>query len=339
MPSPYAKPSQQLFWDLVNRSNPQLKIPLSDDNCVIYGYPVSVTPSAATGMRNTRIRLYAKVGKGYKGEIFVYYNRLSITSFFTGIDTVVTNYAAYNYILVLAAFNNTYGLSLTSTDRTYNTSRNPPPWTLGMTIPDIMRYDGSYSLGSWSVDNTMLFTTCPESLCWIGGQNINISRIRGNPDFGTLITKPEIAQMRKVPVMPEGTYDTALLTWGYDFTDNLPTISNFLGNPSSRTYQVNLAAMLAQVTGLPFAWGSGNAAGALDLQGFTYNNYQQAIGSRAHYNSDDFNRCLVIYRDYSAASPPLGSGWSTEGWQGMSPDQDDVNVTLFRHAVFMHYNV
>lgn len=337
MPSPYAKPSQQLFWDLVNRSNPQLKIPLSDDNCVIYGYPVSVTPSAATGMRNTRIRLYAKVGKGYKGEIVLYYNRLNINSFFTGITPTVTNYAANDYLQVLAAFNNTYGLSLTNTDRT-NSSRQPP-WTLGMTIPDIMRYDGSYYSGSSSGNNSMLFTTCQESLCWIGGQNIIITRVRGNPDFGTLITKPEIVQMRKVPVMPEGTYDTALLTWGYDFTDNIPAITNFLGNPTSRTYQVNLAAMLAQVTGLPFAWGSGNAAGALDLQGFTYTNYQQAIGTKAHYNSDDFNRCLVMYRDYSAASPPIGAGWSTAGWQGMSPDQDDVNVTLFRHAVFIHYNV
>lgn len=336
MPSPYAKPSQQLFWDLVNRSNPQLKIPLSDDNCVIYGYPVSVTPSAATGMRNTRIRLYAKVGKGYKGEIVLYYNRLNISSFFTGITPTVTNYAANNYLLVLAAFNNAYGLSLTSTDRTYM-GNTQPPWTLGMTIPDIMRYNGSYVTGSSGLDNTMSFMICPESLCWVGGQ-ITITRIRGNPDFGTLITKPEIVQMRKVPVMPEGTYDTALLTWGYDFTDNIPTISNFLTSPSSRTYQVNLAAMLAQVTGLPFAWGSGNTAGALDLQGFTYNNYQQAIGTKAHYNSDDFNRCLILYRDYSAASPPLGAGWSTAGWQGMSPDQDDVNTTLFRHAVFMHYN-
>lgn len=337
MPSPYAKPSQQLFWDLVNRSNPQLKIPLSDDNCVIYGYPVSVTPSAATGMRNTRIRLYAKVGKGYKGEILLYYNRLNITSFFTGITPTVTNYAANNYLLVLAAFNNTYGLSLASTDRTFSSTQ--PPWTLGMTIPDIMRYDGSYYSGSASGNNSMTFTTCQESLCWIGGQNIIITRIRGNPDFGTLITKPEIVQMRKVPVMPEGTYDTALLTWGYDFTDNIPAISNFLSSPSNRTYQVNLAAMLAQVTGLPFAWGSGNAAGALDLQGFTPAQYQQTMGSKAHYNSDDFNRCLILYRDYSASSPPLGAGWSTAGWQGMSPDQDDVNVTLFRHAVFMHYNV
>lgn len=337
MPSPYAKPSQQLFWDLVNRSNPQLKIPLSDDNCVIYGYPVSVTPSAATGMRNTRIRLYAKVGKGYKGEIVLYYNRLNINSFFTGIAPTVTNYAANNYLQVLAAFNNTYGLSLTISDRTNSSSQ--PPWTLGMTIPDIMRYDGSYYSGSWSGNNSMLFTTCQESLCWIGGQNIIITRIRGNPDFGSLITKPEIVQMRKVPVMPEGTYDTALLTWGYDFTDYAPTITNFIGTPTNRSYQINLAAMLAQVTGLPFAWGNGGAAGALDLQGFTPQVYQQAIGTKAHYNSDDYNRCLIMYRDFSTASPPVGTGWSTAGWQGMSSDQDDVNTTLFRHAVFIHYNI
>lgn len=336
MPSPYAKPSQQLFWDLVNRSNPQLKIPLSDDNCVIYGYPVSVTPSAATGMRNTRIRLYAKVGKGYKGEIVLYYNRLNINQLFVGVVPTITNYTASNPQLVLNAFNAAYGFNLTYANRYWTDTT--PAWTLGMTIPDICIYSSSYQSGSAGVDNVKRYTTLNESLILVGGANFDITRIRGNPDFSTLITKPEIVQMRKVPVMPEGTYDTALLTWGYDFTDNLPTISNFLSSPSSRTYQVNLAAMLAQVTGLPFAWGNGNAAGALDLQGFTYSNYQQAIGSRQQYNSDDFNRCLVMYRDYSAASPPLGAGWSTAGWQGLSADQDDVNTTLFRHAVFIHYN-
>lgn len=334
MPSPYAKPSQQLFWDLVNRSNPQLKIPLSDDNCVIYGYPVSVTPTAATGMRNTRIRLYAKVGKGYKGEIYVYYNRLSITSFFTGITPTVTNYAAYNYLLVLAAFNNAYGLSLTSTDRTY-TGNSQPAWTLGMVIPDIMRYNGAYTTGSSGADNTMLFATCPESLCWIGNQQITITRIRGNPDFDSLITKPEIVQMRKVPVMPDGTYNVPLLTWSHDFTDYLPTITNFIGSPTSRTYQVALAQMLADVTGLPFAWGSGAAAGALDLQGFTNQTFAVAMGARHYYNTDDFNRCLILYRD----TVPLGAGWSNAGWQIYNSDQDDVNNNTFRYGVYIHHNI
>lgn len=337
MPSPYAKPSQQLFWDLVNRSNPQLKIPLSDDNCVIYGYPVSVTPSAATGMRNTRIRLYAKVGKGYKGEIVLYYNRLNIASFFTGITPTITNYTANSVQSVIAAFNAAYGLNLLYGNRYWGDSQ--PAWTLGVTMADILPYNTTYQSGGVNGDNVKRYTTAQESLCWIGGVNLDIARIRGNPDFSSLITKPEIVQMRKVPVMPEGTYDTALLTWGYDFTDNLATISNFLGSSSNRTYQVNLAAMLAQVTGLPFAWGNGGAAGALDLQGFTYTNYQQAIGTKAHYNSDDFNRCLLMYRDYSTQAPPLGAGWSTAGWQGSSPDQDDVNTTLFRHAVFIHYNI
>lgn len=332
MPSPYAKSSQQLFWDLVNASNPQLKIPLSDANCVIYGYPQAVTSNAASGYRNTKIRLYAKVGMGYKGEVSVYYNRLNIASFFVGITPTVTHYTANTPALVMDVFNATYGLQLTYANRFWADST--PTWTLGMTIPDIMMYSSSYQAGAASSDNTKRYITANESLCWVGGTNLDIGRIRGNPDYGTLITKPEIVTMRKVPVQTPNTYNTALLTWGYDFTDKQTTIANFLSSPTNRTYQLALAQMLADVTGLPFAWGNGGAAGALDLQGFTQQQAQLALGTRYHTNTDDYNRCLMLYRD----TTPLGAGWSTDGWQGMNGDQDDVNNTVFRHMVFMHYN-
>lgn len=314
MPSPYAKPSQQLFWDLVNRSNPQLKIPLSDDNCIIYGYPVAVTPQAATGMRNTRIRLYAKVGKGYKGEITLYYNRLNIASLFTGVTPTITNYTANSVQTVLAAFNAAYGFNLLYGGRYWGDTQ--PAWTLGMTMPDVLPSIAAYQSGSAYTDNVKRYTTAPESLCWVGGINLDITRIRGNPDFGTLITKPEIVTMRKVPQMPEGTYNTPLLTWSYDFTDYNQTIANFLNNTAARNFQVAIAQMLADVTGLPFSWGQGGAPSTpLDLYAFTPTNFTQGMGTKAHYNSDDYNRCLVLYRDQNttAATAPLGTGWSKEG--------------------------
>lgn len=338
MPSPYAKPSQQLFWDLVNRSNPQLKIPLSDDNCVIYGYPVAVTPTAATGMRNTRIRLYAKVGKGYKGEITLYYNRLNIASFFAGITPTITNYTANTVQTVLAAFNAAYGLNLLYGNRYWSDSQ--PAWALGMTIPDILPYSTSYLSGSAYLDNVKRYTTAQESLCWVGGVNLDITRIRGNPDFGTLITKPEIITMRKVPKIPDGTYNVPLLTWGHDFTDYIPTINNFLYNPSNRSYQVALAQMLTDVTGLPFTWGQGGApATPLDLYGFSSQNVTVAMGAKYYTNTEDFNRCVILYRDQRPTdTPPLGSGWTTEAWSGFYADGEDSTASFFRHAVFIHYN-
>lgn len=335
MPSPYAKPSQQLFWDLVNRSNPQLKIPLSDANCVIYGYPVSVGVNAASGMRNTKIRLYAKQGMGYKGELTVYYNRLDLSLLFSGFSVKVVNYAANNIPTVVDAFNATYGLNLLWAGRHLNQTQ--PTWALGMTIPDIASTSGVYSGGSSTIDNTMLYQAVPESLCW-NGSAFTIARIKGNPDFSTIITKPEIVTMRRLPVMPAGTYDTALLTWGVDFTDYAAsTIKNFLGSTSTRSYQVALAQMLKDVTGLPFAWGNSGAAGdVLDLQGFTAQNYQVTAGAKYYYNTDDFNNCLHLYRDTSGW---VGSGWSPENHMGFVSEQDDAAAsTVKRCSVFIHYN-
>lgn len=332
MPSPYAKPSQQLFWDLVNRSNPQLKIPLSDANCVIYGYPVSVSSNATSGYRNTRVRLYAKQGMGYKGELTVYYNRLSLNNFFAGFTPTVINYTANSTEAVVDALNSTYGLSLLYADRLATTTQ--PAWTLGMTIPDITVSSSSYASGSSTIDNERSYTPAPESLCWYGSA-FNIKRVRGNPDFGTIITKPEIATMRRLPVLPEGTYDTALLTWGADFTDYLPTINNFISSPGNRNYQLQLAQMLKDVTGLPFAWGTGTSAyDKLDLYGFTNQLYQLAIGTKHYYNTEDYNRCLVLYRD----SAWLGSGWSPEGHMPLIMDQDDAMSTTKRCGVFIHFN-
>lgn len=341
MASPYAKPSQQLIWDLINRSNPQLLIPLSDDNCVIYGYPVSQTPNAANGMRNTRIRLYAKQGKGYKGELTVNYNRLSLNSLFTGINPSITNYTANNTTAVIAAINAAYGLSLLHDTRASNAGT--PVWTIGMTVPDIIVNSGSYASGSAYTDNSRDFAAAPESLCWVSPNAIRIYRYLGNPDLSTLIAKTEMPSMRYLPVIAPGTYDLGLYTWGVDFTPYAADIANYLNNPTTRSYQQKLAQIIATETGLPVKWGNGEASpGYLDLYGFTYQNYSQAINIQYYYNTDDYNRALRLsFR--TALSGLRGDAWAMDGFKYLNANGDELDrgsaAAKDYIDIWLHYNV
>lgn len=330
MPAPYSKPSQQLIWDLINKSNPQLRIPLSDANCVIYGYPVSQTPSAANGQRNTRIRLYAKQGMGYKGELTVNYNRLSLASLFTGFTPTVTNYAANSILNVVAAFNSTYGLSLIYGR---STADSQPTWTLGMTIPDVMANSGTIS-GAASSDNLRAYTATPESLCWTG--SINIQRYRGNPDLSTLITQAELQDARRVPQSEAGLLNVPLITYGYDFTDYKADIANLIGSSSNQTYRNRIASILSQVTGLEFLWSSVSTnanLSKLDLYTMSLSLRSVAMGSRDYYNTEDFNRCLVLYTATS-----YGTQWNRRGYGILLADQDVIPTADLNVGVFMHFN-
>lgn len=332
MPAPYSKPSQQLIWDLINKSNPQLQIPLSDLNCVIYGYPVTQTPNAANGMRNTRIRLYAKQGMGYKGELTVNYNRLSLNSLFVGITATVINYSANDWKSVISAFNATYGLSLIQSNR--NSSTNADAWTLGMTIPDISP-NSTLNSGSDGSDNVRSFYATPESLCWVGA--IAITRIRGNPDLSTLITKPALADSRRVVNTAPGKYNVPLLTYGYDFTDYQADITNFINNTTAQATRNRIAQILTTVTGLQFTWSTvAGTANAQPLDLYTMNNTVRAgtPGNREYFNSEDYNRCLLLY-----STTPYGTAWDTFGYGILQADQDNPPASALNAGVFMHYNL
>ncbi len=332
MPAPYSKPSQQLIWDLINKSNPQLQIPLSDLNCVIYGYPTAQAPAVANGMRNTRIRLYAKQGMGYKGELIVNYNRLNLASLFVGITATVVNYTANDWKSVISAFNATYGLSLIQSNRNSNIS--PDPWALGMTIPDISPAQ-TFSSGSDGNDNSRVFYATPESLCWTGA--VSITRIRGNPDLGTLITKPALADSRRVVPSVDGKYNVPLLTYGYDFTDYQADINAFINAPTNQSLKNRIAQILTAVTGLPFTWSTAsNTANSLPLDLFTMNNAVRGgtPGVREYFNSEDYNRCIILY-----TASPYGTAWDPFSYGLLQQDQDTPPVNPLQVGVFMHYNL
>lgn len=329
MAAPYSKPSQQLFWDLVNKSNPQLRIPLSDNNCVVYGYPVAQNPTTGNGQRNTRIRLYAKVGMGYSGELTVNYNRLNLTSLFTGNDPKITNYAADTSETVIAAFNAAYGLSLKYARLS---TGSQPAWTIGMDIPDLIP-NSTYLSGNYYSDNNRSHSAAPESLCWIG--TINITRIKGNPDLGVLITKPELMDSRRIVVPEEGKLNIPLLTYGIDFTSKADVIALFRSNSSNRSYQNQFVAMLAEVTGLPFTFSTTQYAASLeklDLYGMTVQNYAVAKGTQHYYNTEDYTNCLILY-----TNSPQGTMWSKDFYGVLDQDVDVTSVNK-NVGVFIHYN-
>lgn len=68
----YRKKSSELVYDLINRDNPQLPVPVSPSNCKL-GTPVAI---AADGIRNTRIPIMALDGGFYMGSASVTYRRL-----------------------------------------------------------------------------------------------------------------------------------------------------------------------------------------------------------------------------------------------------------------------
>ena len=123
----YRKKSSELVYDLINRDNPNLPVPVSPDNCRL-GTPVTISE----GFRNTRIAVMALDGGYYMGTANVTYRRLSFYDLFRQGYPVIDDYlmpADYGpsgaaWVSMAAALrwiNNKYGTGLTvaeDTDRT-----------------------------------------------------------------------------------------------------------------------------------------------------------------------------------------------------------------------------
>ncbi len=71
----YNKPVIDIVYELINRDNPGLSIPLSSDNTLLLGGPYT-TNLGASG-RNTRATFNAIVGKGYNGDLDVFTTELT----------------------------------------------------------------------------------------------------------------------------------------------------------------------------------------------------------------------------------------------------------------------
>lgn len=111
----YNKPVLDLLYDLINRDNPGLMTPLSSKNTLLLGGPF--TTNLGSSGRTTRATFNAIVGKGYTGDLEVFYDRINLAYLFNNqIPKVTVPYLATSRAQMLPAINAALGLALTEND-------------------------------------------------------------------------------------------------------------------------------------------------------------------------------------------------------------------------------
>lgn len=111
----YNKPVLDLLYALINRDNPGLTIPLSPENTVLLGGPY--TNNLGTSGRDTRAVFNAVAGKGYTGNLEVFYDRINLGYLFNNLSPKVTvPYLATTRAQMLPYINEALGLQLTVAD-------------------------------------------------------------------------------------------------------------------------------------------------------------------------------------------------------------------------------
>lgn len=208
----YGKVSDLLVFDLINRDNPGLPIPVSDSNVIVEKI-TTVQPSAATNNRNTQARLRGVQGAGYRDSITLYYDRVSLArlvpwwnlGFGTQRASGITNFTAASLHELLPSIFDAYGFNLQPKDVT-NVSFG------GVGSPNYSLYYNCTALGS--------------SPAYVGGFTGMLKR--GLPVLDTSITVDTLNIM-KHPIPLDGNQVCVdLMTWGIDFTayKNLLTVSS-----------------------------------------------------------------------------------------------------------------
>lgn len=143
----YTAPSIELLCQQVVRDNPQLAGKVTPDAFGVRGNPVATTANG----RNTQITLVGLPGKGFKGELTVYYDRVNLVSLFQGTTLSITiPRSAKTNGTTLPALNAKYGLNLQPSDILYPDraiSHLASPLTLKLdTSTSSLNFIGSISL-------------------------------------------------------------------------------------------------------------------------------------------------------------------------------------------------
>lgn len=208
----YGKVSDLLVFDLINRDNPGLPVPVSDSNVIVEKI-TGVTPSAATNNRNTQARLRGVQGMGYRDAITLYYDRINLSRLVpwwnlgTGTRTAagITNFTAASLHELLPSIFDAYGFNLQQKDVQNVTFA-------GVGLPN---YNLSY--------NCTALATSP---AYVGTFTGYLKR--GLPVLDTSITVDTLNVM-KHPISLDGNQKCVdLMTWGIDFTayKNLLTVTS-----------------------------------------------------------------------------------------------------------------
>jgi hypothetical protein len=116
----YAKPSSDLVYDLINKANPGLPLPLSAAVARLE-LPKTIAGAGPAAL-NTTIKASASRGQGYTGTKTLSYRRIDLSSFFKNTVAIVNKFKAggqpVKFSDYLDDFNVRYGFSLTSDDFT-----------------------------------------------------------------------------------------------------------------------------------------------------------------------------------------------------------------------------
>ncbi|AFQ96611.1 virion structural protein [Erwinia phage phiEaH2] len=141
----YSSAALQLIYDQVNRDNPDLPVKLTQDVAALKSGP---TANSANG-RNTRAVFVAYPGKGYRGEITLYYDRVNLGQIFTttlrpliSLPTTVKTLAD-----ALPYLNDLLGLSLTVEDLQSPTMALAPDTTVKNTQAAIVSTSPAFQGG------------------------------------------------------------------------------------------------------------------------------------------------------------------------------------------------
>ncbi|QVW28668.1 putative virion structural protein [Erwinia phage pEa_SNUABM_8] len=122
----YTEPSMELLCQQVVRDNPELAGRITADSIGVRGLPIA---KAAKG-RNTQITLVGKPGKGFAGELLVYYDRLALTVLFRAPITLYVPKSATKVQDLLPYIREVYGLQLEPSDIVNATAALSPLATL-----------------------------------------------------------------------------------------------------------------------------------------------------------------------------------------------------------------
>ena len=194
------KTSKSLVYDLINRDNPQLPYPLTPDNCRLEKIK-AVSPSAATGGRNTQVRVRGAQGEGYEDQFTLYYDRMNIAKVIMPVVTgqrvgaKFVTFTARTFHQALPIISNTYGVELATWD------------VADAALPNI-EVPNAVS----SVTMTML----PSSPAYVGSVSLRLAR--GKPLLQEGITQPVLEPCTH-PIDPaENKICIDMVTFGLDFT-------------------------------------------------------------------------------------------------------------------------
>lgn len=109
----YLKPSREMILDAINIENGLQNNPLTF-NQIALGIAQEITTPGST--RNTRLLVYGLRGGGYRGNVTLQYNRLSVENMFRGVTVLVLGDPVAKLSDILPAFNKAYGITLVASD-------------------------------------------------------------------------------------------------------------------------------------------------------------------------------------------------------------------------------